>query len=383
MNNLKNIFSLVFKNIDWTIVFSVLFVSISGLLTMNSFSDIDNNYFEKQIIWLLISFAMMFVLSRFSFSFLKRGYVVVWIYVISSLSLILLFFLGTVSRGSQSWFDLGGFSIQPAEFAKLALIILLAKYFSNRHIEIKNVKHILISGFYAGILCLLVLIQPDFGSAIILFFIWFGVVLVSGISKKHLAFVVTLAALLFGFLWFFIFQDYQKARIINFLRPLSDIQGAGYNAYQSMITVGSGQVWGKGIGFGTQSRLKFLPEYQTDFIFSAFAEEWGFVGVIILFIAYSLIVWRIIVYSLRGLTNFETYFGIGLAIMLMVHIIIHIGMNIGLLPVTGITVPFMSYGGSHLLVTFVALGILMGMGSVGRPVRKTEIKNDYDGFIGV
>ena len=159
----------------------------------------------------------------------------------------------------------------------------MAKYFSRRHIEIANLRHILISGFYAFVLFLLVFLQPDFGSAIIIFIIWLSMVLFSGISKKHLLAVFLIGILAFGSLWFFVFKDYQKTRIISFLNPLTDISGAGYNAYQSMIAVGSGQILGKGVGLGSQSKLQFLPEYETDFIFAAFSEEWGFVGVLIIF----------------------------------------------------------------------------------------------------
>ena len=241
------------------------------------------------------------------------------------------------------------------------MIILLAKYFSRRHVEIKNIRHIIVSGVYAGIFFLLILVQPDFGSALIIGLVWLGMVLVSGIDKKHLAAVFLLAAAGLSFMWVGVFQDYQKDRILSFLRPLEDIQGVGYNAYQSTITVGSGSLWGKGVGYGTQSRLQFLPEYETDFIFAAYAEEWGFIGVLLLFTLFGVVIWRILRIATHGATNFEILYGLGFAILLMSHIVIHVGMNIGLLPVTGITIPFMSFGGTHLLMTYVGLGILMGM----------------------
>jgi rod shape determining protein RodA len=183
----------------------------------------------------------------------------------------------------------------------------------------------------------------------------------------------------FGLLWSFGFKDYQKARIMTFINPMADIHGTGYNAYQSTIAVGSGQLWGKGVGYGTQSRLKFLPEYQTDFIFSAFAEEWGFIGVIIIFSLFGIVVWRIIKTSMMGATNFEILFGIGVAILIIVHFIINIGMNIQLLPVTGTTLPFLSYGGTHLITEFTGLGILMGMRRYRRVAHKDESKNEFIG----
>ncbi|MEQ1561466.1 MAG: FtsW/RodA/SpoVE family cell cycle protein, partial [Nitrospira sp.] len=276
--------------------------------------------------------------------------------------------------------NLGAFSFQPIDVIKIVIILLLAKYFSRRHIEIANIRHILVSGFYVFVIFTLVLLQPDFGSAIIIFFLWLGMVLVSGISKKHLLAVFLVGLVSFGVLWLFVFQPYQKARIRNFVNPLTDIRGTGYNAYQSTIAVGSGQVLGKGIGYGTQSKLQFLPEYQTDFIFAAFAEEWGFIGVLLLFMLYGIIFWRMLRISFRGGSNFEILFGCGLTILFLVHSIIHIGMNIGLLPVTGNTLPFMSYGGSHLLSEFIGLGILMGMRHSSRVVHKDITTNEMVGI---
>jgi rod shape determining protein RodA len=184
----------------------------------------------------------------------------------------------------------------------------------------------------------------------------------------------------FTTLWFFVFAPYQKDRIKTFIHPLTDIHGSGYNAYQATIAVGSGQVLGKGIGYGTQSKLKFLPEYQTDFIFAAFAEEWGFIGVILLFILYGIVFWRMMRISMRGGGNFQVLFGVGLCILFFVHAIIHIGMNLGLLPVTGNTLPFMSYGGSHLITEFVGLGMLMGMNRSSRTTHKDLSRNEVVGM---
>jgi rod shape determining protein RodA len=178
-----------------------------------------------------------------------------------------------------------------------------------------------------------------------------------------------------------VFQDYQKQRIISFIDPLADVRGAGYNAYQSMVAVGSGQLLGKGVGYGTQSKLRFLPEYQTDFIFAAYAEEWGFVGAIIFLGLFGVLIWRILSHALYGATNFETLFCLGVAILFMAHFIINIGMNIGLLPVTGITVPFMSYGGSHLIVEFTALGIITGMAKYSRPAHRGMTRNEILGIV--
>ena len=164
------------------------------------------------------------------------------------------------------------------------------------------------------------------------------------------------------------------------MHPFTDIRGAGYNAYQSTIAVGSGGLLGKGVGYGTQSRLKFLPEYQTDFIFAAFVEEWGFVGALVFFFLFGVVIWRILANALIGATNFEMLYGMGLAIFFMSHFIIHVGINIGLLPVTGTTIPFLSYGGSHLLTEFTGLGILMGMRRYARPAHRDAMRNEFLGI---
>jgi len=370
------------NSIDWILFLATLPLLGAGLVTMNSLTAdvaLSNDFFFKQAIWIVISLIVFFIFSFIDFRFLRKTWVSVTLFVGSCIMLLTLFAVGTIAKGALSWFDLGFFSIQPSDPIKLVLIIILAKYFSRRHIEIANIKHILISGLYAFIIFILVLVQPDFGSALIIFFIWIGMTLMSGISKKHLLAMAMLGIVAFIGLWNWGFKDYQKNRIIAFVNPLSDIHGTGYNAYQSTIAVGSGELWGKGVGYGTQSRLKFLPEYQTDFIFAAFAEEWGFAGVIILFTLFGIIVWRIVKNSMLGATNFEILFGAGLAILIVTHFVINVGMNIQLLPVTGTTLPFLSYGGTHLLTGFAGLGILMGMRRYGRVAHKEESSNEFIG----
>jgi rod shape determining protein RodA len=367
------------NNIDWLLLFFILPILGAGLVTMSSFTG-EGDFFGRQLVWVGISIATFIGFSFIDFRFLKQSNLLLSVFGFFVFLLILLFFFGSTIKGAKGWFDLGFFSFQPVEFMKLALILVLAKYFSRRHVEIKNVRHILISAVYMVVPFVLVFLQPDFGSAIIIFVIWFGMTLVSGISKKHLALVIGTGIVLFLIMWFGVLQTYQKNRIMNFLHPLADIQGSGYNAYQSTIAVGSGQFLGKGVGYGTQSRLQFLPEYQTDFIFAAYAEEWGFVGAILLLLLYVLVLWRILRSSQYGASNFEILFGLGMAIMFSTHIIINIGMNIGLLPVTGITLPFMSHGGSHLLTSFMGLGILMGLRKNERSIHKDDMRKEFLGI---
>ena len=366
------------NGIDWILFLAILPLLGAGLVTMNSFTG-DGNLFLKQSIWIITSLIVFFALSFIDFRFLRKTWVSVSLFLFSCFILIVLFVVGHATKGAISWFNFGGLSFQPSDPIKLVIIIILAKYFSRRHIEIANIRHIFVSGAYAFIIFVLVLMQPDFGSAIIIFFLWFGMVLVSGISKKHLLGMMLILLISFAGLWSFGFKDYQKNRVKNFINPLADIHGTGYNAYQSAIAVGSGRLLGKGVGYGTQSRLKFLPEYQTDFIFAAFAEEWGFFGVIIIFTLFGVVIWRIIRTTMRGASNFEILFGSGIAILIIVHFIINVGMNIQLLPVTGTTLPFLSYGGTHLLTEFTGLGILMGMRRYRRVAHKDIIKNEFIG----
>ncbi len=369
------------KRIDWLLVSFLAPIIVAGLFTMKSFAPLESTgeFFNKQIVWVLIGFSVFFVFSFIDFSFLKRTDVLVFLFVGNALILLSLFVVGSSAYGAKSWFDFGFFSFQPVDMMKLTLLLILAKYFSRRHVEIRDIKHIFVSGFYAFIPFILVLLQPDFGSAMVIFFIWLGMVLVSGISKIHLFAVFVSGLVIFLVFWFFIFAPYQKARITNFINPLADIHGSGYNAFQSTIAVGSGGITGKGLGFGTQSRLKFLPQPQADFIFAAYAEEWGFVGASLVLLLYGAVIARILYTATFGAHNFEILFGMGIAIFFMSQIFINIGMNLGLMPVTGIPLPFMSYGGSHLLFEFAGLGILMSMKRYARSVHRDDMKNEFLG----
>jgi rod shape determining protein RodA len=357
---MKHLFRTLFSGFDMVLFFPVLLLSLMGLVTMYSHTG-DNEFFVRQFIWIVVSLGAMFLAMIPDYRFFRSGNTIFYMFIIMVALLALVLVVGEITLGAQSRFDLGFFSLQPADPAKLVLILVLAKYFAKRHEQIGDFKHIIISGIYALCIFGLVFIQPDFGSAAILFLVWLGMVLVSGIKVRHLLSVFMLGTIVFGIMWQFIFFDYQKERILTFLNPLADIQGAGYNAYQSTVAIGSGGFIGKGIGYGTQSKLLFLPEYETDFIFAAFAEEWGFFGVIILFVLFSILIWRLLSHAVQSATNFEKLFASGVAILFVAHFFIHIGMNIGLLPVTGTTIPFLSYGGSHLITELIAVGMVMGM----------------------
>lgn len=361
-----------FRKIDWWIVAALIPLFGLSLATMSSFSDVGATLMSRQFIWILISMTIFFVIAFMDLSFLKQSKILMVIYGFGVSLLLALVFLGTTTKGATSWLDFGAFSFQPSDLVKLFLILILSKYLARRHIEIRSMKHVLITGMYFIIPFTLIFLQPDFGSAIILFFIWFGMILVAGISKKHLLLLFAVGLGVFMVMWVFVFKEYQKNRIRTFVDPLSDIRGTGYNAYQSTIAVGSGQLVGKGVGYGTQSRLHFLPEYETDFIYAAISEEWGFVGSVIVLLLFGVILIRILIIAGSLNSNFELLFAVGVMIYFTSHIIINIGMNIGVMPVTGVTLPFVSYGGSHLLIECMALGMLMSFRKQSRSVYKDD-----------
>lgn len=367
---------------DWLLIVAPVLLALLGLVTMNTFTG-SNELFDRQTIWLVLSIGLMFMVSAIDTRLLYRTGIIVGLYLGTLSMLVLVLLLGSVTLGAQNRFDLGFFAFQPSDPAQLVLILVLAKYFARRHMEIADFRHILISGAYASLIFFLLFLQPDFGSGIIVFSIWFGMVLFAGISRTHLLAVFLAGVLAVSGLWMFGFADYQKTRILTFLHPLADIQGAGYNAYQSTIAVGSGRLLGKGMGYGSQSKLQFLPEYETDFIYAAFAEEWGYLGVVVLTVLFGVLFWRLLYHARMGSSNFESLACVGIVFWFLAHGVVHIGMNVGLLPVTGTTIPFLSYGGSHLLTEFAAIGLVLAMQRYQRSVRRDDLDREVAGLEGV
>ncbi len=367
------------KGIDWSIVIAIVPLLLAGLATMTSFGA-QSALFEKQLLWVLVGLACMFIVANIDIRFLRESRFVVIAYVCSLALLVLVLIFGKTVKGAKSWFDFGGFSFQPTDVVKLLVAVVLAKYFARRHVAIGQLKHLLVSVVYILLPIALIMLQPDFGSAMVIAILWLGMALVAGISRKHILVVLGAGVLVFALSWLFLFKPYQKARITSFVNPTSDIRGSGYNAYQSVIAVGSGGALGKGLGYGTQSRLNFLPEYQTDFVFAAFSEEWGFFGSFLILCCFCFLLWRLKVHAARGATNFETLFCVGYMLLIFGHVIVNIGMNIGIMPVTGIPLPFMSYGGSHLLGEFIALGIVLSMTRYERAMHRSDIDKEFVGY---
>lgn len=359
----------VLKKLDWVLIGAIVLLIVIGLLSIASASQARTGVFtnfKKQLLFVAVGLILLGVFCFTDYRFFRNySAVVLALYISSVFLLVLLLVLGSEIRGVVSWFQfespIGKLGFEPVETMKFVLIIILAKYFSSRHVDFGLMRHIIISGFYVLIPIVLVLLQPDLGSAALLLIIWVGIMLVSGIKARHLLALFLIFAVIAGFSWIFFLKDYQRARILTFFEPQKDPLGQGYNVLQSIIAIGSGGFWGKGLGHGSQSQLNFLPEQHTDFIWATIAEEWGFFGVAFVLILWGIIFWRLFIIAIGATTNFARLFVFGFMLLLLAQITINIGMNMGFFPVTGISLPILSYGGSNLLATLIAFGIVQNI----------------------
>jgi len=353
------------RRFDWLIIISALLLAGIGLLSLYSSSVGRDDFlnFKKQFIFLGIGVLLMFLISFLDYRILRNDpYLILVLYFFCLLALAGLFFFAPEIRGVQRWYQVGPFSVGPIEFTKLILIILLAKYFSMRHVEMYRLRHILLSGCYVLIPSVLVYFQPDLGSVLILLFIWLAILLMSGIKLKVFLALALCGILIFALAWPFLLRDYQKERILSFVSPhQADPQKAGWSRIQSEIAIGFGGFFGQGFGQGFQTQSRYLSEPQTDFIFAAIAEEFGFLGIIILMILFTILIWRIVKLAAVSQSNFNRLFSLGFAALIIIQIFINIGMNLAILPVMGIPLPFVSYGGSSLIAFFIGLGIIQSM----------------------
>jgi rod shape determining protein RodA len=311
--------------------------------------------FKKQIAFGVIGFLVLFAAGLSNYS-LWRVYGRTFHAVVIILLIAVLFF-GSVVNGTRGWFSIFGLGIQPVELAKIALIVLLAKFFMNRLQHFSAVKHIIVSFAITLSFVVLVLLQPDTGSAMVLLGIWGILLLLTGIEKKYLLILSVMIVSVVMVSWFFVLAPYQKDRVAVFLNPTADPLGSGYNVSQALIAIGSGTLWGRGLGFGSQSQLRFIPESQTDFIFAVIAEELGLLGVTLVLGLFALIFYRLIIIAKRAPDDFGQFMVLGIAILFFLHLFVNAGMNMGLMPVTGISLPFLSYGGSFLVISLLLVGM--------------------------
>jgi rod shape determining protein RodA len=352
------------RKMDWALIVVSIVLVIFGLAAIYSASlrggDFSNLY--KQIGFFVFSLLLMFLISFVDNRTIRENpFLLLSLYFLCILLLIGVFFFAPEIRGIKSWYKIGGFSFDPIEPTKIVLILILAKYFSKRHVELYKIKHIILSGIYGLVPSVLIFLQPEFGSVMVVFGIWLGILLISGIRVRDFLLLCLVFAVIFSLTWTFVLKDYQKNRIFSFITPHEDLLGEGWSQNQAKISIGSGGIWGKGIGKGSQTQYGFLPEPQTDFIFSVIGEETGLLGMTALLSLFAILFWRILKIALDARSNFSRLFATGLAISVFLQMAINIGMNLGLLPVIGIPLPLISYGGSNLLFTFIALGILQNM----------------------
>ncbi|MEK7553247.1 MAG: FtsW/RodA/SpoVE family cell cycle protein [Patescibacteria group bacterium] len=349
----------IIKQQDWKFNFAVLFLGAMGLLSLASTKP---DLFYKQLLFWLIGIAFVFLIVVFDWRSLinYRGITLGFYFIIIAL-LIITYFFAPVVRGVKGWLMVGSFQFQASEFVKLALIIVFARFFKKKHISIARVSNLLVSFVYFFIPALLVAIQPDFGTVIILFFIWFGFLLVSGLRPKHIIVSLLIFSVVAAVMWFSVLENYQKERIIGVFSPGRDALGINYNVIQSKIAIGSAGFFGKGFGQGTQVQLGFLPEAQTDFILAALIEEFGLISGFLAITAFIVLIFRIIRIGIDSEINFNRFICLGAAILFIVQFILNIGSNLGFMPVIGVTFPFLSYGGSSLLTNLIILGIIQSI----------------------
>lgn len=358
------------RGADWLLIAPVFLIMAVGLITNIPVGEVgSHSLVVKQALFILIAACVILAGTTIDHAPLRGPLVPLLLYGASVAVLVSLLLFAPEINGAKSWFPIGPIAVQPVDFAKIVLILTLARFFVIRH---THLRHVIISLILTGVLFLLVFAQPDLGSSVILVAIWVGIVFVSGVSRRHITWLLVAATFVAMVGWQFI-PEYQKDRVLAFLEPLENLESTGYTTNQAKIAIGSGMLFGKGIGEGTQANMGFLPLYESDFVFAAFAEEWGFIGVLLLLLSYGVIGWRLLTHARQGRTSFEVLTIVGIFALIFSHMAVHIGVNTGTLPVTGITLPFMSYGGSHLIAEAIAIALVLSMARRQLPGTAAEI----------
>lgn len=354
----------LFTNFDWTLFGLVMFISAIGVINIYSasasYNQIGTPFFLKQIYWILAGVMLVMMVCSIDYHMLED--IAYWIYGALLLLLCAVLLVGRTSMGATRWLHLGFVSIQPSEPIKIVIIVVFARFFNNRPViqglSLRDLGYPLL---LAGGPALLIMKQPDLGTAILVVLIVCSMMMYIGVRWTALAslFLAVLPCIYVG--WHYALREYQKNRILDFINPERDPLGSGYHIIQSKIAVGSGGIMGKGFLHGTQSHLRFLPEQHTDFAFSVFAEEWGFLGCLVVLILYMfLVLWGLHIAS-KCNDRFGSLLAVGVTAMLFWHILINMGMVIGLFPVVGVPLPFFSYGGTSMITSMVGVGILLNI----------------------
>ncbi len=348
------------KNLDLILLAVTLLLALIGILVLYSItfkavdvaSPVDA---RNQIIFVVLGVIGLLVAASIDYHLWSK--LSLWFYGAMMLSLVAVLIISKPVLGATRWIDLGFFQFQPSELAKLVIIIVLAKFFSDHYDQLENPKFLILSFIYTLIPVGLVLAQPDLGTGLVLLVIWLAMVMVSRVRKAHITIMILLGLVMMP-LAVPLLKPYQRDRLLTFFSPTADPLGIGYNVVQSTIAVGSGQLSGRGLASGSQSQLNFLPSQHTDFIFAVLTEKLGFVGGVILLALFALLLARGLLVAYRARDRFGMFLAVGVVAMFLFHIFINVGMNMGIMPVTGIPLPFISYGGTNLLIGMVAIGLL-------------------------
>lgn len=346
----------------WASAGVMMALSLSALYSL-FYASAEIKIFYRQLVYIVFGLVLTIIISRYDYRVLRRHLLYLFLGTIIILGSVLIW--GTEINGTTGWLNFKILSFQPVEIAKFTTILVLAAYLSRYHNLLYSWKVLVISLLIPLPFAVLTLMQPDLGSTIALFGIWMGFVLASSVtrSKKLLIICIGIMIALGG--WFVFLKDYQKARLSTFINPEKDRLGVGYNTLQSITAIGSGGIFGKGLGYGSQSQLNFLPEAHSDFIFAVLAEEAGLSGIIIFFIVSGFFYFSIINAAEKSRDNFGYFLSIGIFWFFLVHFILNIGMNLGILPVIGLPLPFLSAGGTNLFISFLFIGILQSVSRLG------------------
>ncbi len=345
-------------HIDWPLMTGLIALSILGLVVLYSASGENWSTVTRQMVWMSIAFTVMFFVAQIPPHHIQ--FWTPWVFSFGVLLLLAVLFFGEIGKGAQRWLNLGLFRVQPSEIMKFACPMMVAWYMAEKSLP-PSVSRIGIALLILAVPVALIAMQPDLGTSILVASAGIFVLLFTGISWLLIGGFAFLIAAAAPIVWFFYMHDYQRQRVLTFLNPESDPLGSGYHIIQSKIAIGSGGLYGKGWLNGTQSQLDFLPERSTDFIFAVFAEEFGLVGVLVLLSLYLYIVARGLMIAYQAQSTFSRLLAGSLVLTFMVYVVVNIGMVSGLLPVVGVPLPLVSYGGTSMVTLMVAFGILMSI----------------------
>lgn len=351
------------RRLDWPLLIVTVLLVGTGLIVLQSI-NLKNAALtqgfnpSKQILFSVVGFGALVAMARIDYRLwfrLAAGW-----YGLGVMLLLFVLIAGHTAQGAKRWIDIGPLQFQPSEFIKLGIIMILARLFSAKHDFLPRLRFLFLALIYLAVPAFFIIIQPDLGSGLVLGFIWGVMILGSNISKWHLAGLAAVGLVILPLI-FTRLQPYQVRRIETFANPSLDPQGAGYNVLQSTIAVGSGRLFGRGLSSGSQSQLNFLPSQQTDFIFATLAEKLGFVGAALVLVMFTVLLIRAIVIAWHADDRFGMLLALGITAYFMFHITINIGMNLGIMPVTGIPLPLLSYGGTSLIISLAAIGLLLSI----------------------